>query len=279
MRLMAAHPHAIRALLAATLCVFHPSHAHPEKPMPSSATATGIAFYARANLYSLPIRPELPIGEAEAEAARAHYRFSMEGTRIRWAEKWLAERSPVAVDAQWTLRLAPGIHSMPLDIAPFQARRTRLLATMQAAGGGVAIIPTAPERLRNRDTHYGYRFDSYFYYLTGFPSRGAVLVLVAGDTPRSMLFCRERHGEREIWDGYRFGPDAARETFGFDEAHPIAELDEKLAELLANQPASSTRWVTKTGLGQPHRRAPSTAVRAQAAHGLHAPAEIRDVRA
>ena len=41
---------------------------------------------------------------------------------------------------------------MPLDIAPFQARRAQLLATMQAAGGGVAIIPTAPERFRNRDT-------------------------------------------------------------------------------------------------------------------------------
>ena len=49
---------------------------------------------------------------------------------------------------------------MPLDIAPFQARRSRLLATMQAAGGGVAIIPTAPERVRNRDTHHSYRFDS-----------------------------------------------------------------------------------------------------------------------
>ena len=51
---------------------------------------------------------------------------------------------------------------MPLDIAPFQARRARLLQTMQEAGGGVAIIPTAPERIRNRDTHHGYRFDSYF---------------------------------------------------------------------------------------------------------------------
>ena len=51
---------------------------------------------------------------------------------------------------------------MPLDIAPFQARRARLLQTMQETGGGVAIIPTAPERVRNRDTHHSYRFDSYF---------------------------------------------------------------------------------------------------------------------
>lgn len=111
MRLPATRLPFICALLAAALwCVVHPSHAHPEKPMPTSAATTGIAFYARANLYSLPIRPELPISEAEAEAARAHYRFFMEGTHIRWAEKWLAERSPVSVDAQWVSKLAPGVH-------------------------------------------------------------------------------------------------------------------------------------------------------------------------
>ena len=35
--------------------------------------------------------------------------------------------------------------------------------------------------MRNRDTHHSYRFDSYFYYLTGFREPEAVLVLVAGD--------------------------------------------------------------------------------------------------
>ena len=43
----------------------------------------------------------------------------------------------------------------------------------------VAIVPTAPERVRNRDAHYPYRFDSYFYYLTGFTEPEAVLVIVA----------------------------------------------------------------------------------------------------
>ncbi len=166
---------------------------------------------------------------------------------------------------------------MPLDIAPFQARRRRLLATMQAAGGGVAIIPTAPEHLRNRDTHYGYRFDSYFYYLTGFREPEAVPVLVAGDTPRSLLFCRTKDMEREIWDGYRFGPDAAREAFGFDAAHPIAELDEQLGTLFANQPAIfhsmgyEAAWDTRVtdALNR---------VRAQARTGCQAPGQIRDVR-
>ncbi len=166
---------------------------------------------------------------------------------------------------------------MPLDITPFQARRTRLLQTMQAAGGGVAIIATAPERVRNRDAHYSYRFDSYFYYLTGFREPEAVLVLVAGDTPRSLLFCRSKDIEREIWDGYRHGPEAARETFGFDEAHPISELDEQLTTLFANQPAVfhsmgyDSAWDARVtdALNR---------VRAMARSGAHAPALIRDVR-
>ncbi len=166
---------------------------------------------------------------------------------------------------------------MPVDIARFQARRARLLATMQAAGGGVAVIPTSPERHRNRDTTYAYRFDSYFYYLTAFREPEAVLVLVAGDTPRSILFCRTKDVEREIWDGYRFGPDAARDAFGFDEARPIDELDEQLGQLLANQPAVfhsigyEPEWDRR--IADALNR-----VRAQARTGCLAPTQIRDVR-
>ena len=132
--------------------------------MPSSATATGIAFYARANLYSLPIRPELPIGEAEAEAARAHYRFSMEGTRIRWAEKWLAERSPVAVDAQWTLRLAPGIHYF-LPAAGGLPPQARSLVDIreERAYFRVEVFPdgrppTAEKVIRSRTLRHDYEY-------------------------------------------------------------------------------------------------------------------------
>ncbi len=63
-------------------------------------------------------------------------------------------------------------------------------------GTGVAILPTAPERTRNRDAHYPYRFDSYFYYLTGFREPEAVLVVVAGAQPRHILFCRNKDPER-----------------------------------------------------------------------------------
>ena len=121
---------------------------------------------------------------------------------------------------------------------PYCARRARLAAGM--APGAVAVLATAPEALRNADSEYPYRHDSYFYYLTGFTEPESVLVLVAarGDLPaRAILFCREKNVEREIWDGFRHGPAAAREAFGFDEAYPIAELDARMARLLADVPA------------------------------------------
>ena len=112
----------------------------------------------------------------------------------------------------------------------YRTRRDAVLASMRArSGGGLALVPTAPEVPRNRDSLYPFRHDSYFYYLSGFPEPEAVVALIAGpDGDRHALFCRERNEEREIWDGFRYGPEAAREIFGFDEAYPIAALAEKL---------------------------------------------------
>ena len=161
-----------------------------------------------------------------------------------------------------------------LQTAPHRARRTRLLEAMQA---GVAIVPTAPERLRNRDSDYLYRFDSYFYYLTGFPEPDSVLVLVAGKAPKSVLFCREKNLERELWDGYRYGFEAARDAFGFDETHSVAELDAKLPDLLADQPTlffapgMDPAWDARV-MGWLNQ------VRAKARTGVVAPADIRDIR-
>jgi len=160
------------------------------------------------------------------------------------------------------------------DIEPFRARRAALLERM---GAGVAIVPTAPERLRNRDSDYLYRFDSYFYYLTGFPEPEAVVVLVAGAEPKSILFCREKHPERELWEGFRFGPEAAATAFGFDAAHAFDALDAELPKLIANQPAL---WYAP---GMDHAWDARilgwlNLVRAQARAGVTAPAEIRDIR-
>jgi len=112
------------------------------------------------------------------------------------------------------------------------ARRRRTLMELMAENS-IAIITGAAERIRNRDTHYPYRQDSDFYYLSGFPEPEAVLVLIPGrEQGQFLLFCRERNPEREIWDGYRAGPEGACSEYGADDAFPIDDIDDILPGLL-----------------------------------------------
>ncbi|MET0310494.1 MAG: aminopeptidase P N-terminal domain-containing protein [Burkholderiaceae bacterium] len=117
------------------------------------------------------------------------------------------------------------------DSTPHAQRRARVAAGI--GKDGIAIIPTAPERQRNRDSDFLFRHDSYFYYLTGFTEPNAWLV-ITGDG-RSTLFCAPKDLEREIWDGFRLGPDAAPAQLGVDEAFSVDELDARLPRLLENR--------------------------------------------
>jgi len=100
----------------------------------------------------------------------------------------------------------------------------------------VVIVPAASECVRSRDTHYPYRQDSDFWYLTGFPEPDAVLVLVPGRAQgQTLLFCRPRDRTRETWDGPRIGPDRAGENYAVDAAWPITELETVLPALLAGR--------------------------------------------
>ena len=133
--------------------------------------------------------------------------------------------------------------------AVYAKRRAAIGRALIKAGGGVAVLPTAPEAPRNRDSDFPYRHDSYFYYLTGFSEPGAWLVIEAsGKAVTSTLFCRPKDLEREIWDGIRLGPQAAPAQLGLDAAFSVAALDEKMPELLANQPAVWFPFATHQGL-------------------------------
>jgi Xaa-Pro aminopeptidase len=159
---------------------------------------------------------------------------------------------------------------------PFAARRARLASQMRP--GAVAVLQTAPEVLRNADSEYPYRHDSYFFYLTGFtePESVAVIVAAKGDAPaRSILFCREKNIEHEIWTGLRYGPAAAREQFGFDEAYAIDELDAQMARLLAN--CGDLYYPLARGSLDERVARWLKAVRAQSRSGITAPASTHDV--
>lgn len=101
----------------------------------------------------------------------------------------------------------------------------------------VAIIPAAREAVRSHDTNYRYRQNSDFFYLTGFEEPDAIAIIAPSSQKKFTLFVRPRDLEREIWDGYRAGVEGAVSDYKADQAFPVAEFDEKLAEVL-DGPAS-----------------------------------------
>ncbi|MBA1148434.1 Xaa-Pro aminopeptidase [Ectothiorhodospiraceae bacterium WFHF3C12] len=114
---------------------------------------------------------------------------------------------------------------------PFARRRAELMNMV--GEGAIAVLPTSPERRRNRDVFHPYRPDSDFYYLTGFAEPEAVAVLVPGrEHGEYLLFCRERDPKKETWDGPIVGQDRAVSDYGADDAFPIEDIDDILPGLL-----------------------------------------------
>lgn len=162
-----------------------------------------------------------------------------------------------------------------LDGAEFAARRAALMKDI--GPGAVALLPAARVHLRNRDVDYPYRQDSDFWYLSGFQEPEALLVLAPGrDRGEYLLFCRDRDPEREQWDGYRAGPDGAREQFGADDAFPMDDVGDILPGILEQaervfytiglQPDFDERligWLNE--------------LRAKARSGTHAPSQIHSL--
>jgi Xaa-Pro aminopeptidase len=168
---------------------------------------------------------------------------------------------------------APLQSRMAAEASSFHARRQRVAAAMRSAGGGVAIVPTAPERQRNADNDHPYRHGSDFHHLTGFGEPGAWLIVAADG--RSTLVCRPKNPERELWDGVRLGVDAAPATLGVDAAVPLEELDETMAAALAGQAA--VWWCFDTpGLGE-RVAGWLERLRAKSADGVVAPTVQRDL--
>ena len=118
-----------------------------------------------------------------------------------------------------------------MDQKEFTRRRKQLMRMMDS--DSIAILPTNPERLRNRDVEYSFRPDSDFFYLTGFAEPDAVAVIVPGRPHGEyLLFCREKNPEMEIWTGRRVGPEGAVEEYGADDAFPITDIDDILPGLI-----------------------------------------------
>ena len=111
----------------------------------------------------------------------------------------------------------------------FKKRRQKVMAGLN---GAALIVASHPETIRNEDVHYPYRQDSNLYYLTGFEEPESILILRPGQNPESVMFVRTKNIERETWDGFRFGPEAAQKEFIIDAVYPIEDFEKKSVELL-----------------------------------------------
>src|SRR4051812_7865845 len=159
-----------------------------------------------------------------------------------------------------------------LPYSIYAERRARVAAAI--GPNGIALIPTARERQRNRDSDFLFRHDSYFYYLSGFTEPNAWLV-ITGDGG-STLFCAPKDLEREIWDGFRLGPAAATETLGVQAAHAIGELDTWLPKLLENRASVWYPFAIHAGL-EARVGGWLNQVRARVRYGALCPEEQRDL--
>ncbi|MEY2953028.1 MAG: hypothetical protein RLZZ401_1115 [Pseudomonadota bacterium] len=154
----------------------------------------------------------------------------------------------------------------------YAQRRARLAA--QLGADGIAIVPTAPEHPRNRDSDYLYRHDSYFYYLTGFTEAHACLVLTGAG--HATLFCQPKDAEREVWDGIRLGPLAASAALGVDAAFATNDLGAQAPRLLENKGTVWYPFAIHKGL-ETQVDGWLAAVRARVRYGALCPEHQRDL--
>ena len=125
----------------------------------------------------------------------------------------------------------------------FAHRRSRLFEgfSKQKVDGAAVVLFSNQELTRNHDVHFLFRQDSSFYYLTGLDEPGSVCVLLskeasslsAAKNHETILFVAPKDEEKELWEGERYGVEGAMRVFGADRSYPLAELGQRLPELLS----------------------------------------------
>ena len=115
----------------------------------------------------------------------------------------------------------------------YAVRRSKLGAMLPK--NSAVVIAGAAVQYRNADSSHAFRQDSNFWYLTGFNEPESTLVLLINESKdvQSIAFVPKKDALKEIWDGYRAGPNGAVKDHGFDLAFDNTEIDKRLPDLLA----------------------------------------------
>jgi len=159
--------------------------------------------------------------------------------------------------------------------AEFARRRRELMDLM--GNNSIAILPSAKEIVRSRDTHFTFRQDSDFHYLTGFPEPDAVLVLLPGrEHGEYVMFCREKDPVMETWHGRRQGQVGAKKNFGCNDAFPIDDIDDILPGLMEGRDRIYYEFGNHDDFDN-RIMGWISSLRAQVKKGAHPPGELIDL--
>jgi len=118
----------------------------------------------------------------------------------------------------------------------YASRRKRVAKELKS--NSIAVIFAAENKVRSNDTHYPYRQNSNFYYLSGFKEDSSALVIVKGKKAfESFLFVHKKDPKEELWNGKRLGVKEAKKRFHVDDVFTYDTLNVKLKELMQDKKA------------------------------------------
>ncbi|MBN7819758.1 aminopeptidase P N-terminal domain-containing protein [Bowmanella yangjiangensis] len=117
--------------------------------------------------------------------------------------------------------------------ALYRLRREQLLAQLEP--DAVVILVGNRQQVRNKNIHYAFRQDHDFYYLTGYAEPDAVAILRPECDAPFVLFNQPKDAHQEVWFAQRTGQVGAVEGYGASLAYDIAELEQRLPELMGQR--------------------------------------------
>jgi Xaa-Pro aminopeptidase len=140
-------------------------------------------------------------------------------------------------------------------ITTYKKRRQKLAQATLHANTDLIIYFNTTEKIRNYDTHYLYRGDSSFLYMTGFPeSHSAFFLSKTSKSLHFSMFTQNRDPSMEQWNGRRYGPEGAKKHFGADSAFKIEDLEKQFLTWMASHKAGARVRILTNALHAPELR-------------------------
>jgi Xaa-Pro aminopeptidase len=112
------------------------------------------------------------------------------------------------------------MRSVPISYELFSLNRSKLISLLPV--NAMAVVCSNPSMPRNGDQFYPYRQHSDFFYLTGIPQEGSVLVI---SSVREIIFIRRPNPKTILWSGPLYSREEASRLSGIADIRWTDEVD------------------------------------------------------